>query len=103
MSCTSWLLLWSSLQSFLYGENTDFITYSDFINKELILFSNMDNERSIPSMVDGELEHDLSIVVTSTIMVYIGVEIFPPSHPLESPEVKFITSLMPKYVPLRLY
>ena len=57
--------LWSpSLQSFLYGESTDFITYSDFINKELILFSNMDNERSIPSMVDGKLEHDPSIVVT---------------------------------------
>lgn len=29
------------------------ITYSDFINKELILFSRADLERSIPSMVDG--------------------------------------------------
>ncbi len=39
--------------SFLYGEQTDTISYSDFVNKELILFSNMDNERSIPSLVDG--------------------------------------------------
>ena len=29
------------------------ITYSDFINKELILFSMADNMRSIPSVVDG--------------------------------------------------
>ena len=40
-------------ESFLYGEQTDHITYSNFINKELILFSNADNERSIPCMVDG--------------------------------------------------
>ncbi len=30
------------------------MTYSDFINRELILFSNMDNERSIPALMDGE-------------------------------------------------
>ena len=29
------------------------ITYSEFVNKELILFSMADNVRSIPSMVDG--------------------------------------------------
>ena len=29
------------------------LTYDDFINKELIHFSNHDNDRSIPSMVDG--------------------------------------------------
>lgn len=40
-------------ESFLYGQATSSVTYSDFINKELILFSNMDNERSIPNMVDG--------------------------------------------------
>ncbi|KPM01383.1 DNA topoisomerase 2-alpha-like protein, partial [Sarcoptes scabiei] len=38
---------------YLYEQNTHEITYKDFINKELILFSNMDNERSIPSLVDG--------------------------------------------------
>ena len=29
------------------------ITYQDFVNKELVSFSNMDNERSIPCLVDG--------------------------------------------------
>ncbi|XP_005220838.1 DNA topoisomerase 2-alpha isoform X1 [Bos taurus] len=38
---------------YLYGQATTYLTYNDFINKELILFSNSDNERSIPSMVDG--------------------------------------------------
>ncbi|MBW0470843.1 hypothetical protein O181_010558 [Austropuccinia psidii MF-1] len=33
--------------------NVSQITYSEFINKELILFSMADNIRSIPSMVDG--------------------------------------------------
>ena len=47
------------LQSFLYGgERTEFVTFSDFINKELILFSNADNERSIPSVVDGEKKRE---------------------------------------------
>uniref|UniRef100_T1IP94 DNA topoisomerase 2 n=1 Tax=Strigamia maritima TaxID=126957 RepID=T1IP94_STRMM len=38
---------------YLYGKGTQEISYQDFVNKELILFSNMDNERSIPSLVDG--------------------------------------------------
>lgn len=38
---------------YLYGKDTKKVTYNDFVNKELILFSNMDNERSIPSVVDG--------------------------------------------------
>jgi len=33
--------------------NMDEIPFSDFINKELILFSMADNIRSIPSVVDG--------------------------------------------------
>lgn len=33
--------------------SVDKITYTDFINKELILFSMADNQRSIPSVVDG--------------------------------------------------
>jgi len=33
--------------------DTDEIPYSDFINKELILFSMADNVRSIPSVCDG--------------------------------------------------
>ena len=38
---------------YLYEKNTRSVTYSDFVNKELVLFSNLDNERSIPSLVDG--------------------------------------------------
>lgn len=40
-------------ESFLYGSGMQSLTYRDFVNKELVLFSNMDNERSIPSLVDG--------------------------------------------------
>ena len=38
---------------YLYEKDTKAVTYTDFVNKELILFSNADNERSIPSLVDG--------------------------------------------------
>jgi len=38
---------------YLYEKNTRAVNYSDFINKELVLFSNADNERSIPCLVDG--------------------------------------------------
>lgn len=38
---------------YLYERDTREITYRDFVNKELILFSNADNERSIPSLMDG--------------------------------------------------
>ncbi|KAH8276429.1 hypothetical protein KR018_006922 [Drosophila ironensis] len=40
-------------ERYLYTKGTKHITYADFINLELVLFSNADNERSIPSMVDG--------------------------------------------------
>uniref|UniRef100_A0A8B9T0T8 DNA topoisomerase 2 n=1 Tax=Anas platyrhynchos TaxID=8839 RepID=A0A8B9T0T8_ANAPL len=40
-------------EEYLYGKDTNYLTYNDFINKELVLFSNSDNERSIPSLVDG--------------------------------------------------
>uniref|UniRef100_A0A915CWD3 DNA topoisomerase 2 n=1 Tax=Ditylenchus dipsaci TaxID=166011 RepID=A0A915CWD3_9BILA len=40
-------------EDYLYDKSTRVVTYSDFINKELVLFSNADNERSIPSLVDG--------------------------------------------------
>ena len=39
---------------YLYEKGTQSVTYSDFVNKELILFSNADNERSIPCLVDGK-------------------------------------------------
>ena len=38
---------------YLYEKDIRAVNYTDFINKELVLFSNMDNERSIPSLVDG--------------------------------------------------
>lgn len=46
------------LQNFVPGtyldmSGTEKISYDDFINKELILFSMADNQRSIPSLVDG--------------------------------------------------
>ena len=46
------------LQNFVPGtyldmSGTEQITYDDFINKELILFSMADNMRSIPSVIDG--------------------------------------------------
>ncbi|KAK3525400.1 hypothetical protein QTP86_031526, partial [Hemibagrus guttatus] len=40
-------------EQYLYGTAARHLSYNDFINKELILFSNSDNERSIPSLVDG--------------------------------------------------
>ena len=38
---------------YLYEKGTKNVTYQDFVNKELVLFSNLDNERSIPSVMDG--------------------------------------------------
>ncbi|XP_041374338.1 DNA topoisomerase 2-alpha-like isoform X2 [Gigantopelta aegis] len=38
---------------YLYGKDTKRVVFNEFINRELILFSNMDNVRSIPSLVDG--------------------------------------------------
>lgn len=38
---------------YLYEKGTKHVTYQDFVNKELVLFSNLDNERSIPSVMDG--------------------------------------------------
>ncbi len=42
-----------SVDNYLYQKDTKQITYTDFVNKELVLFSNLDNERSIPCLVDG--------------------------------------------------
>lgn len=36
-----------------FNHGVDQLTYSNFVNKELILFSVYDNERSIPSIIDG--------------------------------------------------
>eukprot|EP00106_Octopus_bimaculoides_P022777 XP_014790219.1 PREDICTED: DNA topoisomerase 2-beta-like [Octopus bimaculoides] len=38
---------------YLYGKGVNQISFNEFINRELILFSFTDNNRSIPSLVDG--------------------------------------------------
>lgn len=38
---------------YLYKKDTKVISYSEFVNLELVLFSNSDNERSIPCLIDG--------------------------------------------------
>ena len=38
---------------YLYEKDTKKVSYGDFVNKELVLFSHIDNERSIPSLVNG--------------------------------------------------
>ena len=38
---------------YLYHKTQSSVTYKEFIDRELILFSNYDNERSIPSLMDG--------------------------------------------------
>lgn len=43
----------ASPQDYLYSQSTKSLSYNDFVNKELVLFSNSDNERSIPCLVDG--------------------------------------------------
>lgn len=50
-------LVFVVFQQYLYGTQARHLSYNDFINKELILFSNSDNERSIPSLVDGTYAH----------------------------------------------
>uniref|UniRef100_A0A5S6QLN5 DNA topoisomerase 2 n=1 Tax=Trichuris muris TaxID=70415 RepID=A0A5S6QLN5_TRIMR len=56
---TSWMQVRKSQrlanqpETYLYKEDTTAVTYKEFVDKELVLFSNMDNERSIPSLVDG--------------------------------------------------
>ena len=49
---------------YLYEKDTRAVNYQDFVNKELVLFSNMDNERSIPSMVDGLKQGQRKVVYT---------------------------------------
>ncbi|XP_032456778.1 DNA topoisomerase 2 isoform X2 [Nasonia vitripennis] len=40
-------------ERYLYEKDTRAVSFSDFINVELVLFSNYDNIRSIPNMMDG--------------------------------------------------
>lgn len=49
---------------YLYEKGTRQVTYQDFVNKELVLFSNLDNERSIPSVMDGLKPGQRKVVFT---------------------------------------
>lgn len=40
-------------ERYLYTKGTKQVTFSDFVNLELVLFSNADNVRSIPNLMDG--------------------------------------------------
>lgn len=40
-------------EKYLYTKTTKEVSYTEFINLELVLFSNADNIRSIPNMMDG--------------------------------------------------
>lgn len=40
-------------EEYLYNKDTRAVSFKDFVNRELVLFSNLDNERSIPCLVDG--------------------------------------------------
>ncbi|XP_014248287.1 DNA topoisomerase 2 [Cimex lectularius] len=51
-------------EEYLYMKDTKSITFKDFINKELVLFSNMDNERSIPNVLDGLKPGSRKVVFT---------------------------------------
>ncbi|XP_046387221.1 DNA topoisomerase 2-alpha isoform X2 [Ischnura elegans] len=50
--------------TFLYQSDTKVVTYSDFVNKELVLFSNLDNVRSLPCLVDGLKPGQRKVVFT---------------------------------------
>lgn len=50
--------------TYLDMANLDVINYDDFVNKELILFSLYDNQRSIPSVIDGLKPGQRKIIYT---------------------------------------
>ena len=59
---------------YLYATDTRSVSYTDFVNKELILFSNADNERSIPSLVDGNLHFVFQRIFTMLSLFRCNVD-----------------------------
>jgi DNA topoisomerase-2 len=49
----NWILNEYDVSSSIEGTEGNHVSYEDFINKEMIHFSNADNIRSIPSAIDG--------------------------------------------------
>lgn len=62
-------------EEYLYNKDTRSITFADFVNKELVLFSNTDNERSIPCLVDGFKpgQRKVGLVLYSRIVYHLSV------------------------------
>ena len=60
---------------YLYEKETKAVNYTDFVNKELVLFSNMDNERSIPSLVDGLKPGQRKVIFTCLKRKLVNKEI----------------------------
>uniref|UniRef100_A0A914RVE9 DNA topoisomerase (ATP-hydrolyzing) n=1 Tax=Parascaris equorum TaxID=6256 RepID=A0A914RVE9_PAREQ len=63
-------------EEYLYDKDTRSISFKDFVNKELVLFSNADNERSIPSLVDGlkpgQRKQSLMSTIVNLAQDYVG-------------------------------
>ena len=59
---------------YLYDKDTRSVTFSEFINKELVLFSNTDNERSIPSLVDGLKPGQRKVIILVKVEICTAVE-----------------------------
>lgn len=51
-------------ERYLYEKDTRTVSFSDFINVELVLYSNYDNVRSIPNMIDGFKPGQRKVVYT---------------------------------------
>lgn len=68
----------SIFQLYLYGKGTKVISYNELVNRELVLFSNVDNERSIPCLVDGQYTALLSyvIIIYSIAVLSVISEVF---------------------------
>lgn len=61
---------------YLYEKNTKRVNYTDFVNKELVLFSNLDNERSIPSVVDGFKPGQRKVIISLHFPIFIFLTYF---------------------------
>ena len=62
---------------YLYEKDTKQINYTDFVNKELVLFSNLDNERSIPCLVDGLKPGQRKVnIILSKVLISIVIIIY---------------------------
>ena len=59
---------------YLYGKDTKLVSFNEFVNRELVLFSNMDNERSIPSLCDGT--HLPCVMIPTVLFLLLVIKSF---------------------------